>query len=82
MIRDIVQIKRADGETYSRTQIWNHAWQQVGIWSSILVALLPELRGTLAEWLSAYPWAVPLLIAAIKAVDMYYRATTTQGLQK
>lgn len=79
-VKKLVQVHRADG-SLSRMQLWNHVWQQAGIWSAILVALLPELRGTLADWFSAWPWAVPLLVAGIKAVDMYYRATTTQGLK-
>lgn len=80
MIR-YIQIRRADGKSLSRSQVWNHIWQQIGIWSSILVALLPELRAQLADWFSAWPWIVPLLIALIKAVDMYYRATTNQALK-
>ena len=78
--KKLVCVKRADG-TISRTQIWNHLWQQIGIWAAILVPLLPELRVTLSEWFAAYPWAVPLIIVGIKAVDQYYRATTTQGLK-
>lgn len=80
MLKKLIELRRADG-TRSRSQIWNHLWQQVGLWTAILVPLLPELRESLATFFSAHPWAVGVLIVSIKAVDSYYRATTTQGLR-
>lgn len=78
---NILESKRADG-TKSRAQRWNKFWLFVAGFCSLLAPFVYELREAMGGLFSAYPWAVPLLIVAIKMVDAYHRSTTTQPLDR
>ena len=72
----MIKLYKDDG-TLSRTQVWN----LLGMAAGAAVFVLPDLQAWISTSLQDHPGAAGLVIAAIKAIDYFFRAITSQGVR-
>ena len=72
----MIKLFKIDG-TISKSQVWN----LLGITAGMAVFVLPDAQQWLTVALQDHPGMSGLVIAAIKGIDYFFRAITTQAVR-